>query len=437
MNKKASLLERKEQIQKRLDAFLNILNGSPEAGIVARSLSAEESTELDQLKTELAQIDTEVAQIDFLDANARSKVANKAHTHQTEENKARARFSIGKALAEMQRGKLTGLEAELHQEGQKIARDCNLPTQGRGYMLPAFAHSNLEKRDSTVGTAVAAGNLISTVQHDVKDGYSFTLGLEGIGATVLRNLTGINDIPVSDLLAEAAYTAETTNPIAVIDPNIRRPRLTARQVAAKTRVTFLLRAAADPVLDDIVMRNLLNAEMLAVEKVAIKGGGANQPVGILDSVDTQNKDLSSPGNISYEEIIDLINAPDDENAGMGENWAFATNSKVRGLLQKKRLDAGSGITVWDRDVPNTLNGYNAFVSNIVPFNGGVGTNESAIIFGNWSQLVMANWALREIIVDPYSTDSFTVVKMYSFWDQALLNPKAFAKCRNILTSYTP
>jgi HK97 family phage major capsid protein len=436
MNKKASLLERKEQIQKRLDAFLNILNGKDEQGnsIQARSLTNDESTELNNLRSELGQIDNEIGQLDFLENQSRTKATNKAHAAESPEQKVRKRFSVGKALAELRMGRLTGLEAEMHAEGEKIARDTNLPTTGRGFYLPAFAHMDVEKRDSTVAAPLAAGNTISTTQHGLKDGYNFTLGLEQIGLQVIRNLTGINDIPVADLLAEASYSAEGNTSITSIDPNVRRPRLTARQVSAKSRVTFLLKAAADPVLDSIIMQNLLNAEKLAVEKVVIKGGGANQPVGILDSADTQNLDLGSPGNLSYNKIIDLINAPDDENAAFDMNFAFATNAKVRGMLQKIKIDAGSGQMVWDRQVANTLNGYPAFVSNIVPSNGGVGTNESAIIFGNWSQMVLGNWALRELIVDDYSVDSFSIVKLYSFWDQAFLNPKAFAKVRNILTT---
>jgi HK97 family phage major capsid protein len=436
MTKIAQLHERKEQIGKRMDALLQILNGAEANGAAARSLTEDELTEVDTLKAELATIERNIQAAQSLESLASKMDLVHKRAKETEDTKIRKRFSVSKALVQARSGKMDGLEAEMHQEGERIARQLNIPTRAGAFLMPDMAYTNVEKRESLTSAPLNVGNMIPTIQHSVEDGYSIRLGLEEIGTTVLRGLTGLNDIPVADLLAEATYTTETAA-APVVNPNVRRPRLTAKQVAAKSKISFLLQATADPALDDIIMRNLLQAEAVCVQKVAIKGGGANQPVGILDSSDTQNKDLAAPGNLDYESIIDLINSPDDENASFNESYAFVTNPKVRGLLQKIRVDAGSGQMVWSRDVKDTLNGYNTLVTNLVPSNGGTGTNESAIIFGNWSQLVMGNWGFRQLIVDDASTDSFTWVKLFSYWDQVILNPKAFAKCRNILTTYVP
>lgn len=431
----AQKLERREAINSRIDALILALSGgvgSDGQTVTARSLSAEEVTELNQFQNELRTLEAEISALTFAEQQRAARAANQGRDKATsEEEKLKKTFSIGKAITEFRNRSLTGAEKEAHEEGQRISRDANLPTSGKGVLVPDFV-LGLEQRTSTTAAPLAAGNTISTNQWPVMPGYSTTLGLEELGLMVLRGLTGINDIPVADLIAKASYVAEGANPIPSIDPNVRRPRLTARAVAAKSQMTLTLRAAADPILDQIILANLLNAEQVAVQEVVIKGGGTNQPVGILDSTDTQNLDLSAPGALTFEKIIDLINAPDNENAAFGSSFAFLTNAKVRAQLQKAKIDAGSGQMVWDRNTPELLNGYRALITNLVPKNGGVGTNESAIIFGNFSQMVLANWALREIVVDDISVDSASIIKMYSFWDQAFLNPKAFAKVRNIL-----
>jgi len=51
-----------------------------------------------------------------------------------------------------------------------------------------------------------------------------------------------------------------------------------------------------------------------------------------------------------------------------------------------------------------LNGYSAAVSNQVPSNltKGVNNDCSAILFGNWNDLLIGEWGVIELITDPYA-----------------------------------
>ena len=81
-----------------------------------------------------------------------------------------------------------------------------------------------------------------------------------------------------------------------------------------------------------------------------------------------------------------------------------------------------------------LMGYKAETTTLIPSNTGVGTNESAIIFGIWANLFVANWAFKRLVIDEVTVKGKTILNWYSFWDHVIASPKAFAKCRNIIAT---
>jgi hypothetical protein len=83
----------------------------------------------------------------------------------------------------------------------------------------------------------------------------------------------------------------------------------------------------------------------------------------------------------------------------------------------------------DVNTPDRLMGYNVFNTTLMPINlaKGAGTNLQGVLFGYWDNLAIANWAVREIIVDKANSDLGVVTKILSFYDHAYANPKAFAK----------
>ena len=68
------------------------------------------------------------------------------------------------------------------------------------------------------------------------------------------------------------------------------------------------------------------------------------------------------------------------------------------------------------------------MSNQVPSNLGGGTDESAIIFGNWSDLLIGEWGVLDLQVDPYSSgdDGGTIVRNFQSLDLAVRHAESFA-----------
>ena len=116
--------------------------------------------------------------------------------------------------------------------------------------------------------------------------------------------------------------------------------------------------------------------------------------------------------------------------------------EARSLLAKGPANnlAGSrsGETVWPRN-SNELNGYASHVTNHVPSDLDKGTATgvcSAILFGNWADLIMAFWGVVDVVVDPYTLATSGKLRITTtvFADIAVRHPESFAAMKDALTA---
>ena len=115
----------------------------------------------------------------------------------------------------------------------------------------------------------------------------------------------------------------------------------------------------------------------------------------------------------WDHIVDLETeiSVDDADVDM---MAYLTTPGIRGKLKKTKIDAGSGQFVWSVN-SRELNGYRAEVSTQVPsdLTKSTGTDLHAIIFGNWDSYVLGQWGGFDILVDPYTQASNTLIRIYA------------------------
>ena len=94
-----------------------------------------------------------------------------------------------------------------------------------------------------------------------------------------------------------------------------------------------------------------------------------------------------------------------------EGTAWATTPSAVKLLRStpKEVD-GSSIAVsadYLMESAKTLAGYPLASSNVVPSTLGTGTDESALIFGNWSDLILGYWSAFDLLVNPYESTAYS------------------------------
>ncbi|MGF6348983.1 HK97 family phage major capsid protein [Variovorax sp. W2I14] len=85
-----------------------------------------------------------------------------------------------------------------------------------------------------------------------------------------------------------------------------------------------------------------------------------------------------------------------------------------------------------------MNGYRAAVTNAVPSNiaKGTGTDLSALIFGNFADLVIGMWGGLDLMVDPYTHSTTGTVRVTALQDVdvGVRNVESFATMEDAQTA---
>lgn len=296
--------------------------------------------------------------------------------------------------------------------------------------------------DDLVGTASKGGNLVATnlLSANFIELLRNAMVINRMGVQYLTGLTGNIAIPKQTGGGSFYWVAEdgsATNS----GQTVGQVPMSPHTGCAKTQISrkLLLQSSID--VEAFVRGDLAKIVGLGIQQAAINGSGSsNQPTGILT--------VSGIGSVvggtngatpSWPNIVDLETQVAVANADVG-TLGYLTNAKVRGYLkgvQKFTTNPG-GDAIWSSgDTP--LNGYQAGVTNAVPANLTKGTAAnicSAIIFGNFADLIIAMWGGLELQVDPFSAGDTgaVIVRAFQDVDVAVRHPESFAAMEDALTA---
>jgi HK97 family phage major capsid protein len=384
-----------------------------------RDFTESENVEFNQLNAEVETIQKSI-QLEQKKEQARTQIAMSKMTRKSEEQKVSEAFSLRKAiLTKAEGGQLDGAEAEVHQEAVSEAMRSGKSISGFG--LPSFMMQMQSRAGQDAGTAATAANLIETNLGAIIPALRPKTILAQLGATIANGLTGNLDLPAGDGIATAAWETEM-GAANNTDPTTRLVQLRPNRLAAYTDISKQLLVQTAGFAEKWVRSELENAISRAVDTAGIEGNGGNI-LGILGTTGTS--EISMSGAPTRAKLVDMMTYIAVENADMG-NLAWLMNPRSRGELQSTETDSGSGLFVMQS--PNELLGYNVGVSTLVPDDLNPGGNKTAIIFGNFADLIIANWGGLDLIVDPYTLATTGQIRIVvnSFWDVKLRQPKSFA-----------
>lgn len=306
----------------------------------------------------------------------------------------------------------------------------------QGFFLPM----DILKRDLTVGTATEGGHLVST---DLMSGSFIDLlrkrmVIMSLGTQMMTGLVGDIAIPRQTGGATAYWLAEAAD-ATESQQAFDRVTMSPKTVAAFTEVTRKLVQQSSIDVEQLVMSDLAKTLALAIDLAAINGlGSSNQPRGILNTSGIGSVAGGTDGLApSYSHIIALETEVAADDADVG-SLSYLTNTKVRGKLKGTEKATNTAQFVW-QDGNTPLNGYKAAVSNQVPSNLTKGTSSgvcSAIIFGNFNDLLVGWWGALDILVNPYAADKSGGIRITAFQDSdvSVRHPESFAAMKDALTA---
>lgn len=239
----------------------------------------------------------------------------------------------------------------------------------------------------------------------------------GLGARALPGLVGNVDIPKQSGGATAFWIGEGANTTASA-PGFGQVILTPRTISGRVDITRRLMNQSTPAAEALVRDDLLNVLAIEIDRAAINGNGVGgQPIGILNTAGVAVTALGTNGAVpTWAAIVDQETQVALNNADIG-NLAYLTTIKARGKLKvTDKTTGGYGQFLWTEG--NTLNGYSAFATNNVPSNltKGSGSNLSASIFGNWTDILIGEWGVLDIQAEKITLADSGGVTIRAFQD---------------------
>jgi HK97 family phage major capsid protein/HK97 family phage prohead protease len=327
------------------------------------------------------------------------------------------------------------------QRAAAFERECSeaaaakLGKQSRGFMVP----TEIQKRDLNVTTATAGGNLVATdlLGGSFIDALRNAMVIDKMGTRMLTGLVGNIAIPRLSGTGTAYWVAENTAPTES-DQTIAQVTMSPKTVGAFTDISrrLLLQSSLD--VEAMVQTDLATILGLAIQQAAINGSGAsNQPSGILTRVTASVIGGANGAAPTWANIVQLESDVAVANADVG-TLGYLTNARVRGKLKTTSKVTGQNGFVWD-DGDTPMNGYRTAVTNAVPSNlvkGTSGSVCSAIVFGNFADLVIGMWGSLDLMVDPYTGSTAGTVRVVALQDVdvQLRNVVSFATMVDALTT---
>jgi HK97 family phage major capsid protein len=427
-----------------------------------RPKTPEERTQFDGLVAEAERLGEEIASRQRLDAlqavtsaagnrEGEPIPAGERLPHQEPRNL--GRYSLLRAIRMMaDRVKLDGLEGETSQALLERRRGItDRPLQSNAFIMPYDLPIDL--RSAAIGrtrygpqatrafdTTAGVGGIPTILDTTYIDILRNRMVVRMAGARIMTDMQGLFAIPRQSAASTMYWLSQGGAPT-TSQPTVDQVPFTPRTAGAYTDITRRLAEQINTDAEMFVRDDLANVVARGVDLAAIAGTGlTNQPTGILSYPGISTTPLgTNGGDPTWIGVIAQETAVSTANADMG-SLAYVTNAKARGKM-KATLKAGSTNAqyIWNADAPDTpLNGYPAFVSNQVPANLVKGTSGavcSAMIFGNWNDLILAFWSGQDVIVDPFSNSTSGTLRIVTLQDVDinLRHPESF---NNILDMTT-
>jgi len=293
----------------------------------------------------------------------------------------------------------------------ELARRSGRSPEGLFWNMGATAPTEKRVLTTTNPGGGPGSNLIqTTVSPTVIDRLRERVMVRRLGATVLGGLVGNLAIPRLKASATAQWVSENSA-ITASDPQTDHVVFSPKHCGGIVEMSRQMIQQSSPDVASLIENDLALLLAVALDQVAITGGGSNQPSGILAAGSGITTIAGGTNGLAptWANVVNLIGAVDASNALDGSSLAFLTNAKVVKAMRqtaKTTTDTASNFIMNDAAM---LAGYSLASTQNVPstLTKGSGTGLSALIFGDWSQLFIAFWSELDILVNPYESTAYS------------------------------
>lgn len=359
---------------------------------------------------------------------------------------------------------LENLNADIKELEKKIApRSVSLPgSEDAGFMWSKafyavasgdWSNAGVEKEifeQASKRTAMEAstgslgGNIVPReVSQDLIEMFEAAMVLSQAGITTLSGLTGAPfDIPKQTGGATAYWVGENED-ITESNLTVGTMSLNPKAIGCLVKTSNRLLRLANPSVETMIKRDMALRLALKAELAGLRGtGSSTQPLGVANTPGINTVVIGTDGgNVTFDTLIDLEYAVEEQNALFG-NLAYIWHPSIRRNLQKLKVAQFTGDTGGEYVVQPVSRaqlrewiGYDYYATTQLPTTlskGSTLTGLTEIYFGNWQELIFANWGGIEIAA---SAETYTAFQKNQTWirimqdvDFACRHAASFALC---------
>jgi HK97 family phage major capsid protein len=340
-------------------------------------------------------------------------------------------YSISRAILSQVPGEK--VDASFEQDCHKELLKRNIQPKFSGVLVP---YDITRKLTDPRGTGAVAQRDLSIVGGDSVGGYlkgTDHLGSEFIdvlrnsmvlrraGARILSGLRGSVAIPKRTAGATSYWVAEGVAPTEGAN-TYAQLTLTPKNVAAFIDYTRNLLLQSNPSIDALVNGDLALSIATAIDLAGFHGAGSDEPQGI---VGTSNVGATTATTVSFAKMLDFQQDVATANALAG-SCAYVTTPAVAAILMAvPKFSTGAAIAspaLWNGNMLEGTDvcGFRGFATNQI--------TAGYMIFGDFSQVVIGEWGVLELLVNPYILSSAGIIRVTAFQsvDVGLRYPGAFS-----------
>ena len=396
----------------------------------SRSFTEDESKSVDNLNADIAELDGKIERAENTEANI-TRMANTGATPSPDKEieSLKRSFSLSRAINGAMSGGLTGAEAEAYQEAQIEARASGIQLAGNVAIPSSMLREARTLGDAGLLSAVTneGSDFVPTEHQGFIEALQPRLLVEELGATMINGVSGNLDMPRISAAGTAGWGA--TEAAATPNSGLATDTLslTPKRVGAFTTYTKQLLVQGSPSVDRIIADDLGRAIRNAVDAAAFNGGGSSGvPQGIFGTTGVNDQAATNGTALTNATLLKMITDVASQDGLIGDECFVVSPAAYQKLTSLVQVSGVSALMVNDM-----INGYKVYMSSHLNQNttkGNVADGTSQLMFGNFKNLMVANWSGVDLLIDPYTLGGSSEVKVIAnkWMDLGARQPKAFA-----------
>jgi HK97 family phage major capsid protein len=261
------------------------------------------------------------------------------------------------------------------------------------------AYGDYFKRDLTAASASGGGYTVGTMNMSYIEMLRGRAMAFALGATPLPGQRDNITIPRQTATGSATWLANEASTISEVNQTFGQLSLSPKNVGAYTEISRQLLLQSNPSIEGIVTSDLSIVTALAVDTAVLSGSGSGgQPTGIANTAGIGSVTGTS---LAFDDILEFQTDVAGSNV-RPVRGGYATTHAVASLCIQRVKYSSTASPLWEGNVwDGTMQGFPAMASNQMA----AGT----MLFGDWSQVLVAEWGNLEIEVNPFAAFSAGIV----------------------------